>query len=200
MEKERKGLYGRLLDFWREKFDMGETDSIGFWHEKEGLGQYFSEMGAVASLTQEETKRIFRQEEKESVLEEVSSGEIFFAEKNLLQKEEEYPRTEKREEKLFSEGMFWVAKENEDGENWWGKPFLRETPEKETEKRSILPVMGEMEQEKEKSAEEAQEMPGREERKKEEQQADPVIDIEKLMQQITKKLWEERESCGRRLR
>ena len=101
MEKERKGLFGRLLDFWREKFDMGETDSIGFWHEKEGLGQYFSEMGAVASLTQEETKRIFRQEEKESVLEEVSSGEIFFAEKNLLQKEEEYPRTEKREEKLF---------------------------------------------------------------------------------------------------
>ena len=33
-----------------------------------------------------------------------------------------------------------------------------------------------------------------------EQQNSAEIDVEKLMQQITKKLWEEREGCGRRLR
>ena len=36
--------------------------------------------------------------------------------------------------------------------------------------------------------------------RKEEAKAEPAVDIEKLMRQMTKMLWEERESCGRRLR
>ena len=33
-----------------------------------------------------------------------------------------------------------------------------------------------------------------------EPQKEAEVDVEKLMRQITKKLWEEREGCGRRLR
>ena len=55
-------------------------------------------------------------------------------------------------------------------------------------------------QEEEKTEKEAEESPEREKIKKEGQQVESEIDIEKLMRQMTKKLWEERESCGRRLR
>ena len=70
----------------------------------------------------------------------------------------------------------------------------------EAEKRNIVPVMEEVAQEEEKTEEEAEESPEREKIKKEGQQVESEIDIEKLMRQMTKKLWEERESCGRRLR
>ena len=81
-----------------------------------------------------------------------------------------------------------------------GKPFLWEMPMEEQEKRSIIPVMAEPVQEKESVLEERQEKLERETTKREELQAEPTVDIEKLMRQMTKKLWEERESCGRRLR
>ena len=81
-----------------------------------------------------------------------------------------------------------------------GKPFLWEMPMEEQEKRSIIPVMAEPVQEKESVLEERQEKLERETTEREEPQAEPTVDIEKLMRQMTKKLWEERESCGRRLR
>ena len=81
-----------------------------------------------------------------------------------------------------------------------GKPFLWEMPMEEQEKRSIIPVMAEPVQEKESVLEERQEKLERETTKREEPQAESTVDIEKLMRQMTKKLWEERESCGRRLR
>ena len=37
-------------------------------------------------------------------------------------------------------------------------------------------------------------------KKQEEKKAEPAVDIEKLMRQITERLWEEREGCGRKLR
>ena len=52
LEKEKKGLFGRMLDFWREKIGMGETDGIGFWNDRENVENHFAEMGAVASLMQ----------------------------------------------------------------------------------------------------------------------------------------------------
>ena len=67
MEKEKKGLFGRLLDFWTEKIGIGETDSIGFWHEKRTVENHFAEMGAVAALSQQETKRAFWEEAAETV-------------------------------------------------------------------------------------------------------------------------------------
>ena len=37
MEKERKGLFERLMDFWKEKIYMAGEDRIGFWYEKNPL-------------------------------------------------------------------------------------------------------------------------------------------------------------------
>ena len=50
MEKERKGLFGRLLDFWKEKIAMGQTDSIGFWNDVEAVENHFAEMGEKAYI------------------------------------------------------------------------------------------------------------------------------------------------------
>ena len=67
MEKEKKGLFGRLLDFWTEKIGIGETDSIGFWHEKRTVENHFAEMGAVAALSQQGMKKAFWEEAAETV-------------------------------------------------------------------------------------------------------------------------------------
>ena len=75
-----------------------------------------------------------------------------------------------------------------------------EMPAEETERRRIIPVTAEMEQKKEVVSAEQQERSEQKTFQKEETKVEPVVDIEKLMRQMTKKLWEERESCGRRLR
>ena len=49
-------------------------------------------------------------------------------------------------------------------------------------------------------AEEEQGEKQEQKRKKEERQQETEVTVEMLMREITKKLWEERESCGRRLR
>ena len=79
------------------------------------------------------------------------------------------------------------------------RAFFTETAEEEREKRRIVPVSAEVVQEEKRYAEE-EKVPVKEAYKKEGTQTEPVIDIEGLMRQMTKKLWEERESCGRRLR
>ena len=43
MEKERKGLFERLMDFWREKIYMVGEDKIGFWYEKDSLEEHCAE-------------------------------------------------------------------------------------------------------------------------------------------------------------
>ena len=190
-----------MLDFWREKIGMGETDGIGFWNDRENVENHFAEMGAVASLTQEETKKDFWQETAESVLEEATEGELFFAEKKKpVQKEEANPQEKRRTARLLTAEMFRLEQEDAVEEERLGQVFLWETPGMEEEKRSIVPVMEEVVQEEEKTEKKAEESPEREKIKKEGQQVESEIDIEKLMRQMTKKLWEERESCGRRLR
>ena len=52
MEKREKGLFGRLLAFWKEKISMSEGGNIGFWHDTETVENHFAEMGAVAALSQ----------------------------------------------------------------------------------------------------------------------------------------------------
>lgn len=42
MEKEKKGLFGRLLDFWKEKIGAGETKGIGFWNGARELENRFA--------------------------------------------------------------------------------------------------------------------------------------------------------------
>lgn len=226
MEKERKGLFGRLLDFWKEKIGTGETKGIGFWNGAKSLEDPFAEMGNAVSLKQEEKKKTFWEEKAETALgEKKAEGgflkqekKLFFAEAEKKQKEtleageegegtgaiegtEEIEGTEKRKgSHLFTAAVFWEERQEEAEESKMGQAFLWEKPEMEQKRRSIVPVTEKMQQEETPVAEAAQEMPKTETAKREEPQTEMPFDIEKLMQQMTKKLWEERESCGRRLR
>ena len=65
MEKKRKGLFERLMDFWKEKIHMVGEDRIGFWYEKESLEEHFAEMGAVADVSRKEVQKNFFTEEEE---------------------------------------------------------------------------------------------------------------------------------------
>ena len=76
------------------------------------------------------------------------------------------------------------------------KKKRKRTEKKEERKVVTIPAMGEKKVELlQEEAEKSEKMPMRTEIQKAAE-----IDVEKLMQQITKKLWEEREGCGRRLR
>ena len=211
MEKEKKGLFGRLLDFWKEKIGIGETDSIGFWHEKRTVENHFAEMGAVAALSQQEMKKafweeatetVFKQEEMEnSVLGKRKEAVIEGKEDSASEMQEETERAEnRRTTRLFTAELFQEEKQAEAEKEGMGRTFFLEKPVEETERRKIIPVTAETAQEKKVVLEGPQEMEKREEPQRKEVQAELVVDIEKLMRQMTKKLWEERESCGRRLR
>ena len=184
MEKEEKGLFYRLMDFWKEKVGLGETEKIGFPEEKRERKISLAEMGAVAMLAQEETRQMFGKEEylpREK--EERKENTAVWAEKPVQiaeRKAIEWMRKEAVSEERVSEkanDIFSV---------------------KEEKRKNILLTAAEKEQKKgfsEEMEETKTELP-----KKEERQTEQNVDIELLMQKITKKLWEERESSGRRLR
>ena len=205
MEKREKGLFGRLLAFWREKISMSEGGSIGFWHDTETVENHFAEMGAVVALSQQETKKVFWEEESAKAI--VSAGEILEKQKKILPEKtaEEETEEEKMPKKEWRTNFFSAEPLGERGQAEEKEPMMRrafftETAEEEREKRRIVPVSAEALQEEKVSVEEEERETVREAHKKEETQTEPVIDIEGLMRQMTKKLWEERESCGRRLR
>ena len=211
MEKEKKGLFGRLLDFWKEKIGIGGTDSIGFWHEKRTVENHFAEMGTVAALSQQEMKRVFWEEAAETVFQQEEMENIVLGkrkdaviekkEDSASEMQEESERAEnKRTTRIFTAELFREEKQAEAEKEGMGRTFFLEKPVEEVEWRRVIPVTAEMAHEKKVALEEPQEMEKREEPQRKEVQAEPVVDIEKLMRQMTKKLWEERESCGRRLR
>lgn len=207
MEKEKKGLFLRLLDFWKEKISMSGMDRIGFWHEKEAVENHFAEMGTVAALSQRETKKVFWEEaaaEKEKAALEESILEKQKRGLHMEAAEEENTDRETLEEGtrgiLFSAELLRERGQAEKKENVMRRAFFTETAEEGREKRSIVPVSAEAVTEEKVYAGEEEKITAKETHKKEETQTESVIDIEKLMRQMTKKLWEERESCGRRLR
>lgn len=203
MEKEEKGLFGRLLDFWREKIIMEDADGIGFRNEKEGFESYFAEMGTMDVLTQEEVKKTFWEEkaewnEKEERAE-VFREEIFDKKAEPLEEdEEESLKKEKRQAEFFMAEVFRTEAAEEQMKQETGKMFFADIPEKE-EERTIIPVA---EETKEKDFLTEQEFSEKERivEKRTEKMTEPTIDIESLMRQMTRKLWEEREGSGRRLR
>lgn len=213
MENNEKGLFGRLLDFWKEKISISERGRIGFWNGAENVENHFAEMGAVAALSQQETKKAFWEEAAAQAEKTVSAGEILEKQKKVLRGEAaerekegaksfaEAEMTEKKQRtNLFSAEILRESKQTEEKESTMGRAFFAEPEKEEREKRSIVPVSAEVVQEEKVHAAEEEKMPEKEIHKKEETQTESVIDIEGLMRHMTKKLWEERESCGRRLR
>ena len=182
MEKEEKGLFYRLMDFWKEKVSLGGTEMIGFPEERKERTIPLAEMGAVAALAQEETRLVFREESLPREKEEKKENSTVWAEKPV-----------QRAERNMTEWLEEAVSETRTSEKEDDVFLVREE-----KRKNILLAAAEKEQKKELSeeAEETKtELPKREER-----QAEQAVDIEQLMQKITKKLWEERESSGRRLR
>lgn len=187
MEKERKGLFERLMDFWKEKIYVAGEDRIGFWYEKDPLEEDFAEMGTMADVSRKEMqKNLFpEKEEKRQMLQEMFSAE-----------KAEEPKKKASSIFVNSVQMFKESEEAERGRNT--QVLLWEMPEAEKEKRAHVEFAVQKVKMAEQLAEEKEE--DREMSARIEQQKTAEIDVEKLMQQITKKLWEEREGCGRRLR
>ena len=87
------------------------------------------------------------------------------------------------------------------GNRLFGAAFWGETPDAAGEVRKSVPIMVEEgRRTEEKETKELRETTFRRERREDIPRKEEPLDIEKLMGQMTKKLWEERESCGRRLR
>ena len=211
MEKERKGLFERILDFWKDKISMGESDRIGFWYEKKDREDHFAEMGVVATLTQKEIKQTFWEKTAENNEEKTATEKDLEKWKGIFSEEEKEKKTgivpiseeegtERTEEKgMFIGDIFRMKTEGEPKEMEWGKTFFWDVSETEEEKRNIIPVLMDKAEEKTPEKEEQQEE-NTEPVWREEKKTEPMEDIESLMRQITKRLWEEREGCSRRLR
>lgn len=218
MEKEEKGLFRSLLDFWREKISGEETDGIGFWKEKtsgektDGIGfwneetkqeEHFAEMGAVDTLSREEVKKVFWGREDEWMEKKQQKVEVFsenpFGDRMepTEEKEKESLKNEKPQVDFFTAEMFWAKDWEEHHENEMSKMFFSDIDEEE--KRMIIPMAEEAKQ-GDISTEEGLSEAERIVEKRTEKIAEPTVDIENLMRQITRRLWEEREGCGRRLR
>ena len=114
-----------------------------------------------------------------------------------ISEEEETRETE--ESRMLIGDVFRVKAEGEPKGMEWGKTFFWDAAEKEDEKRNIIPVIMDKREEKMPEKKEQPEE-GTEPVWREEEKAEPMEDIESLMRQITKRLWEEREGCSRRLR
>lgn len=214
MAEEKKGLFGRLLDFWKEKTEE-KSGGIGFWSRGETERKTAAEKMQDA-LPQEKAER------KPSFWEETvrTAKEKKEEEQGLLQKEgkqlfseekaEEKPALRTAEEKIqekktivpiFTAEVFREKQETETEAERQKPIFLQEEPFAEKEKRKTIPIATEnTPAEKTAAEEETEELPQETPKKEREQAKGAEIDIERLMREMTKRLWEERETSGRRLR
>ena len=204
MERKKEGWFRRLIPFWKERKEQTDGERIGFFNEPEQKREPFAEMGAVASLTQVETRYLFGtvEEAAEKQKELLDAGDKeekkYFSvpleneRRPFLISAKEEDAAEKKDAGLFREEIFWKEERPEKESAGKGSVFLREL-ELESETRSVPAV--------EKSEDHIEMRETAETTKKETQKkAEPTVDIEKLMRQITERLWEEREGCGRKLR
>ena len=189
-----------------------KIEQIGFWNREK------KEQGRTAekwqdALPQESAKKPTFSEEtvrtaKEKKAEETElfgqEKQKFFAEENVEEKqesalrtaEEEMPQEKKTIVPIFTAEIFREETERQEEEEKRKSIFRQETPLEEREPRKTVPVAAETKAVKKETAEEETETP----KKEREQAKGTEIDIERLMREMTKRLWEERETSGRRLR
>ena len=136
------------------------------------------------------------------------SGEDLFAEEKTaeakgpaLRTAEESTQERKTIAPIFTAEIFREKTERREAEERRKTIFMQEAPFAEQEKRKTIPIVAETGlAEKAAAAEEAEELPQEAPKKEREQAKGAEIDIERLMREMTKRLWEEREASGRRLR
>lgn len=216
MQQEKRGLFGRLLDFWKEKTE--ETGGgIGFWSGGKTAGKAAAENRQDA-LPQEKTEKkpffweetvrtakekkaeeaeTFGQERRRSFAEEKTEE----AKGTALRTAEESTQERKTIAPIFMAEIFREKTERREAEERRKTIFMQEAPFAEQEKRKTIPIVAETGlAEKAAAAEEAKDVPQEAPKKEREQAKGAEIDIERLMREMTKRLWEEREASGRRLR
>lgn len=217
--KERTGLFWRLLEFWRQREPQGEKETgIGFWQNTErNKPLFWKETDDIfvkyPPEMQKKRQKVFWKET--SITEEEQETESsYFSRKSDTEAQQtgqkrsfsEAPKQEQAEQKrkngIFDTtafrreaqrpnerqmGIFRIFSENEA----WDMEHERHRPvpvEDNTENSKAAPNAEPSTQWKAASKESVQEV----------QKPEPAIDVEALMRQMTKRLWEERESGGRR--
>ena len=216
MQQEKKGLFGRLLDFWKEKTEEA-GGGIGFWSGGKTEGKTAAENRQDALQQEKAEKKPFfweetvRTEKGKKAEEAETFGQEWrrpFAEEKTaeakgpaLRTAEESTQERKTIAPIFTAEIFREKTERREAEERRKTIFMQEAPFAEQEKRKTIPIVAETGlAEKAAAAEEAEELPQEAPKKEREQAKGAEIDIERLMREMTKRLWEEREASGRRLR
>ena len=217
--KERTGLFWRLLEFWRQREPQGEKGTgIGFRQNAErNKPLFWKETDDIfvkhPPEAQKRLQKVFWKE-KSKTGEEQETESSYFSQKPDTQAEQtgekrnfsEAPKQEQAEQKRKS-GIFDTTafrrkaqRPNErqmdvfrvfSGNEVWDMEYERHRPipiEDNTENSKVTPKAEPLTQWKAAPKEREQEV----------QKPEPTIDVEALMKQMTKRLWEERESGGRR--
>lgn len=228
MGMKEKGLFARFLDFWKEKTEEGGA-GIGFWSEKktekalaaEGMPEAQKETEKLTfwektvqrtaeqkaeeqGLFRREGRRIFSEEKKEKERKEsllqVMERDVREWKEPLLETAEQSAQAKKMPLPIFAAEIFREEAEWSTEKEKRKTIFLQETPLEEKEERKPVPIIATESRLAEETAAEEKEMPQQLQKEaKAEREQMPEIDIERLMQEMTKKLWEEREMSGRRL-
>lgn len=216
MQQEKKGLFGRLLDFWKEKTEEA-GGGIGFWSGGKTEGKTTAENRQDA-LPQEKAERSpsfgrkqcgqqRKRRQRKQRLSGRNGGRSFAEEKTeeakgpALRTAEESTQERKTIVPIFTAEIFREKTEWREAEERRKMIFMQEAPFAEQEKRKTIPIVAETGlAEKAAASEEAEELPQEAPKKEREQAKGAEIDIERLMREMTKRLWEEREASGRRLR
>lgn len=210
MEQEKKGLFGRLLDFWKEKTEE-KSGGIGFWREERAEKQSLTEKIQDGLPQEKAEKKAFWEENMQKAAEnkaetllQKEQKQLFFEEKAEAKKESVLPAAEEsiQEKKtivpIFTAEIFREETERRTEEEKQKAVFVM--PLEEKTQRKIVPIAEERKPAEKIAAEKEAEQPQEEPKKEREQRKDAEIDIERLMREMTKRLWEERETSGRRLR
>ena len=231
MAEEKKGLFGRLLEFWKEKTEE-KSGGIGFRNrekterktaaekmpdvlrQEKTEKQIFRE-GTMQRAAEKAEKQTFREgtmqrmaEKTEQELLQKERKQLFSAEKAEEKKEPALRKAEEKTQKketmipIFAAEIFREKTEGRTEEDKRKTIFMQEEPFAEKEQRKIVPIAAKAKPAEKAAAEEEEEAeePQAAQKKEREQTKGSEIDIERLMREMTKKLWEERETSGRRLR
>lgn len=215
MEQEKKGLFGRLLEFWMGKAEE-KNGGIGFWSGEKAEKPIMTEKMQEILPQGKAEKKAFWEETIQTAAEKKEKEEQEFLQKERKQffsgeKTEEKKETalqtaeEKVQEKktivpIFTAEIFREETERRTEEERQKTIFLREQPLEERTQRKIVPIAEVQGSAKKAVAETEAEQPQEKEKKEREETKHAEIDIERLMREMTKRLWEERETSGRRLR
>lgn len=158
---------------------------------------FWEETVRTAKEKKAEEAETFGQERRRSFAEEKTEE----AKGPALRTAEESTQERKTIVPIFTAEIFREKTEWREAEERRKMIFMQEAPFAEQEKRKTIPIVAETGlAEKAAASEEAEELPQEAPKKEREQAKGAEIDIERLMREMTKRLWEEREASGRRLR